>query len=86
MTILPGMNEQLAQASLDYQRIEQAIRYLEQNFRRRPDLEEMAASVHLSKFHFQRLFKRWAGVTPKQFLQFLTMDYAKERLASDQSV
>lgn len=74
--------EQLA----DYQRVEQAIRYLEENFRRQPSLEEMAASVHLSKYHFQRLFKRWAGVTPAQFLQFLTVEYAKEQLQAAESV
>ena len=70
----------------DYRRIEQAIRYLEENFRHQPSLEEIAASVHLSKYHFQRLFKRWAGVTPAQFLHFLTVEYAKERLQTADSV
>lgn len=80
------MNEQTTQASLDYYRVEKAIRYLEEHFREQPNLDELAASVHLSKYHFQRLFKRWAGVTPNQFLQFLTVSYAKERLAASQSV
>lgn len=71
---------------VDYQRIEQAIGFLEANFRRQPSLEEIAASVHLSKYHFQRLFKRWAGVSPGQFMQFLTVEYAKERLQAAQSV
>ncbi len=70
----------------DYQRIEHAIEFLAQDFRSQPRLEDVAASVHLSKYHFLRLFKRWAGVTPTQFLQFLTVEYAKERLAASQSV
>ncbi len=80
------MNDQLMQASLDYTRVEEAIRYLEAHFREQPNLDDIAASVHLSKYHFQRLFKRWAGVSPTQFLGFLTIDYAKERLAASQSV
>ncbi len=80
------MDEKLNQASQDYRRIEQAILFLQENHRRQPSLEEMAASVHLSKYHFGRLFKRWAGVTPKQFLQHLTLDYAKDRLAEAESV
>jgi len=64
----------------DYRRVEQAIEYLARNFRDQPTLDEMAASVHLSKFHFQRLFRRWAGITPTQFVQYLTLGYAKERL------
>ncbi|UCG26442.1 MAG: methylated-DNA--[protein]-cysteine S-methyltransferase [Chloroflexota bacterium] len=80
------MNDQLMQASQDYMRIAQAIRYLEEHFREQPSLDEIAASVHLSKYHFQRLFKRWAGVSPTQFMHFLTVDYAKERLAASESV
>ena len=80
------MNEYTAQSTLDYQRIEQAIRYLEQNFQSQPSLDEIAASVHLSKYHFQRLFKQWAGVSPTQFMHYLTLDYAKERLSQAQSV
>lgn len=72
--------------SRDYLVVEQAIRFLERNFQDQPDLDEIAASVHLSKFHFQRLFRRWAGVTPSQFLRFLTIEYAKERLRESQTV
>jgi AraC family transcriptional regulator of adaptative response/methylated-DNA-[protein]-cysteine methyltransferase len=75
-----------SQLSNDYDRIEQAILYLEQHFRDQPSLDEVAQSVHLSKFHFQRLFKRWAGISPKQFLQFLTIEYAKKMLAESSSV
>lgn len=70
----------------DYQRVEQAILYLEQNFRRQPRLADVARSVHLSEYHFQRLFRRWAGISPKRFLQFLTVEYAKARLEESRPV
>ncbi len=75
-----------SQQSEDYQRVAQAIRFLEQNYRRHPTLDEIAGSVHLSKYHFQRLFKRWAGVSPTQFIHFLTLEYAKGKLAQSASV
>lgn len=65
---------------INYQRIEQAIRYLEDNFSRQPELDEVAEKVHLSPFHFQRIFTEWAGISPKRFLQYLTVDYLKEKL------
>src|SRR5512145_740283 len=68
------------QLSEDYQRIEQAIHYLEEHFREQPSLEDVAANIGLSEFHFQRLFTRWAGVSPKRFLQFLTKEGAKDLL------
>ena len=80
------MNDQLIQASQDYARVEEVIRYLEEHFREQPTLDDIAASVHLSKYHFQRLFKRWAGVSPTQFMHYLTVDYAKERLVAMESV
>lgn len=61
----------------DFERIEKAIIYLKQNFKEQPDLDEIAKQVHLSPFHFQRLFKDWAGVSPKKFLQFISIEYAK---------
>ena len=64
----------------DYQRIEQAIRFLQTNFERQPDLDEVARQVYLSPFHFQRLFSEWAGVSPKRFLQTLTAEYLKAKL------
>lgn len=64
----------------DFQRIEQAIRFIRENFRDQPDLDEIAGQVYLSPFHFQRLFKEWAGVSPKKFLQFTSIEYAKELL------
>ena len=70
----------------DYSRIEKAILFLEENYRRQPELSEVAASVHLSEFHFHRLFRRWAGISPKRFVQFLTLEYAKRLLEESHSV
>jgi AraC family transcriptional regulator of adaptative response/methylated-DNA-[protein]-cysteine methyltransferase len=72
-------------ASLDPQRITKAIQYLDEHYREQPALDDVASAVGLSPFHFQRLFKRWAGVTPKRFLQFLTIEHAKAALAEGQS-
>lgn len=83
------MNEngfRLHQASQDYQRIEHAIRFLEANFREQPELDELAGLVGLSPSHFHRLFSRWVGTTPKRFLQYLTVEYAKERLHQTENV
>lgn len=66
-----------------YKLIEQAIQYIEANLRRQPSLEEVASAIGLSEYHFQRIFTRWAGISPKRFLQFLTRENAKELL--DQS-
>jgi len=70
----------LKQLSEDYLRIEQAILYLENHYKDQPSLEEVAANIGLSEYHFQRLFTRWAGVSPKRFLQFLTKEGAKDSL------
>ncbi len=70
----------------DYQRIEQAIRYLDANYDRQPSLKEIAASVHLSEYHFQRLFTRWVGVSPKRFLQYLTKEHAKKLLERSENL
>ncbi len=66
--------------SKEYQRIAQALEYLQENFLEQPALDEVAAAVGLSPFHFQRLFQRWAGVSPKRFLQYLTLQHAKQLL------
>ncbi len=70
------------QSCEDYRRVEQAIHYLEGNALRQPTLAEVAGHVGLSEYHFQRLFTRWAGISPKRFLQFLTKENAKALLAS----
>jgi AraC family transcriptional regulator of adaptative response/methylated-DNA-[protein]-cysteine methyltransferase len=71
---------ELKQLSEDYLRIEQAILYLENHYKDQPGLEEVAAKIGLSEYHFQRVFTRWAGVSPKRFLQFLTKEGAKDLL------
>jgi AraC family transcriptional regulator of adaptative response/methylated-DNA-[protein]-cysteine methyltransferase len=81
------MNTQaLSQQSEDYRRIERAIQFIEANFRSQPTLDQIAASVPLSRYHFDRLFKRWAGISPIQFVQFLTLEYTKRKLAESRSL
>ena len=70
----------------DYDRIERVIRFLEQRFKAQPDLATLAEVAGLSEFHFQRMFSRWAGVSPKSFLQCLTHAHAKRLLESGASV
>jgi AraC family transcriptional regulator of adaptative response/methylated-DNA-[protein]-cysteine methyltransferase len=72
--------------SEDYLRIEQAILYLENHYKEQPALEEVAANMGLSEYHFQRLFTRWAGVSPKRFLQFLTKEGAKDLLSRSENL
>jgi AraC family transcriptional regulator of adaptative response/methylated-DNA-[protein]-cysteine methyltransferase len=76
----------LTQASLDYERIAKAISYLEANYLEQPGLETVARAVHMSEFHFQRVFSRWAGISPKRFLQYLTVEHAKRQLAEAKPV
>lgn len=64
----------------DYERIGRAIRFIEDNWQDQPELDAVADAVDLSPFHLQRLFQRWAGVSPKRFLQALTVDHAKALL------
>lgn len=71
------MNEQ---EKINYNRIASAIEYIRQNFKQQPSLDEVAEKVHLSPFHFQRLFTEWAGTTPKKFLQFISIEHAKSIL------
>ncbi len=70
----------------DYARIEKAIAFIDQHFPTQPSLAEVAASVGLSEFHFQRLFRRWVGISPKRFQQYLTKEHAKDLLARSRSV
>lgn len=74
------------QHHINYQRIEKAIEYLQQHFQRQPGLDEVAEKVHLSPFHFQRIFTEWAGISPKRFLQYLTTGYLKKKLLSSKSI
>jgi AraC family transcriptional regulator, regulatory protein of adaptative response / methylated-DNA-[protein]-cysteine methyltransferase len=70
----------------DYSRIEQAILFLESHYQEQPSLEDAAQNVGLSEHHFQRLFRRWAGISPKRFVQFLTLDHAKRLLRASATV
>ena len=76
----------LSQLCKDYRRVEQAIEFLETHFHRQPSLSQIAAAVELSEYHFQRLFSRWVGISPKRFLQFLTKEYAKKLIAQSDNI
>lgn len=76
------MNEQ---QQINYNRIAKAIDYITENFKEQPNLDEVAEQVHLSPFHFQRLFKEWAGTTPKKFLQYISIEHAKKLLTDHQA-
>lgn len=65
------------QQKLNYERIAAAIRFIEENRQEQPKLEAVAEHVNMSPFHFQRIFQEWAGITPKHFLQYLNVEYAK---------
>lgn len=71
------------QQQTDYGRIAEAIEYINTHFKSQPNLEELAEKVSLSPFHFQRLFTEWAGVSPKKFLQYITVSHAKKMLKED---
>lgn len=70
---------------INYLRIAEAIDYLRTNFKAQPDLDQVAAQINLSPFHFQRLFTDWAGTSPKKFLQYISVGYAKQILRRDSS-
>jgi AraC family transcriptional regulator, regulatory protein of adaptative response / methylated-DNA-[protein]-cysteine methyltransferase len=73
-------------ASEDYRRIEQAILYLDQHYDQQPSLGDIAQSVHLSEYHFQKLFTRWVGISPKRFTQYLTKEHAKRLLEHSENL
>lgn len=75
-----------AEASADYYLIEKALKYLEENYQTQPDLAAIANHVGLSEFHFQRVFTRWAGISPKKFVQYLTLQHAKKVLDESKSL
>jgi AraC family transcriptional regulator of adaptative response/methylated-DNA-[protein]-cysteine methyltransferase len=73
-------------ADSDYERVEKAIEFLDTHFREQPSLARVARAVGLSEFHFQRLFRRWAGVSPKRFVQYLTAAHARALLLQTKNV
>ena len=74
------------QSTLDYARVAAAIRYLDAHHDSQPSLDAVAAHLHLSPWHFQRLFARWAGISPKRFVQYLTVEHARTLLAHSANV
>jgi AraC family transcriptional regulator, regulatory protein of adaptative response / methylated-DNA-[protein]-cysteine methyltransferase len=73
------------QDQLNYTRIAEAIEYIRTHFKEQPNLDEVAEKVHLSPFHFQRLFSEWAGTSPKKFLQYISVQHAKKLLKEEQA-
>lgn len=70
----------------DYERIARVIQYLSQNFKEQPNLSELAEVAGISMFHFQRMFTEWAGVSPKKFLQYISIEHAKKLLLMEKSI
>ncbi|MGZ8525293.1 MAG: bifunctional helix-turn-helix domain-containing protein/methylated-DNA--[protein]-cysteine S-methyltransferase [Chitinophagaceae bacterium] len=73
------------QEQTNFSRIAEAIGYIKDNFKTQPGLEDVAEKIHLSPFHFQRLFTEWAGVSPKKFLQYITVEHAKKILKENRA-
>ncbi|HJS00344.1 MAG TPA: helix-turn-helix domain-containing protein, partial [Flavobacterium sp.] len=73
------------QQNINYNRIAEAIAYIKDNFQKQPNLDDVAQKINLSPFHFQRLFSEWAGTSPKKFLQYTTIEYAKILLKENQA-
>src|ERR671912_50811 len=80
------MDQLASHSGRDYDRVERAIRFIAENRLERPSLDQVAAAMGVSPFHAQRLFSRWAGVSPKRFLGLLTVEHAKSLLRSTESV
>jgi len=70
----------------DYARVEASIRFLETHHQDQPGLADIAAAAGLSEYHFQKLFSRWVGISPKRFLQFLTKEHAKKLIEGSGTV
>jgi AraC family transcriptional regulator, regulatory protein of adaptative response / methylated-DNA-[protein]-cysteine methyltransferase len=73
------------QQHINYIRIAEAIEYIKANFKQQPNLDEVAEKVNMSSFHFQKLFSEWAGVSPKKFLQYISVEHAKKILKEKQA-
>lgn len=73
------------QDNINFSRITEAIDYIQENFKSQPRLDEIAEKIHLSPFHFQRLFTEWAGTSPKKFLQYISVEHAKKMLKENQA-
>lgn len=76
----------MTQRELNYYRIQKAIAYIENNYRRQPDLDEVAKVANLSPFHFQKLFVDWVGISPKKFMQYITVSYLRTKIQQTQNM
>ncbi|MFV0411378.1 MAG: bifunctional helix-turn-helix domain-containing protein/methylated-DNA--[protein]-cysteine S-methyltransferase [Paracoccus sp. (in: a-proteobacteria)] len=74
-----------SQNQINYNRIAEAIEFIKTNFKSQPNLDEVAEKVHISPAHFQRMFRDWAGTSPKKFLQFISVEHAKKILKEEQA-
>lgn len=74
-----------AEENINYNRIAEAIDFIKANFKEQPSLDVIAEKIHLSPFHFQRLFTEWTGVSPKKFMQYISIEYAKGLLKDQQA-
>ena len=79
-------NDTALAQSRDYQRMERALQWLAEHASEQPSLEQAASAIGMSAFHFQRIFTRWAGVSPKQFLHAISLAQAKHQLERGASV
>jgi AraC family transcriptional regulator of adaptative response/methylated-DNA-[protein]-cysteine methyltransferase len=79
------IEEMKAQEIINYNRIAEAIDYIKHNFKTQPNLDEVAEKIHVSPFHFQRMFTDWAGVSPKKFLEYISIEHAKNILKNQQA-
>src|SRR5262245_63099930 len=84
--IMTSSHDRTIRQNLDYERVERALEFIGENFLRQPALGEIAHSVSLSEYHFERLFKRWAGTTPRRFVHFLTKEHAKKLLSESRDL
>lgn len=75
-----GAESRMPDADENYARVERAIRFLRAHHAEQPELRDIAAHIGLSESRTQRLFSRWAGISPKRFLQFLTVEHVKRRM------
>ncbi len=80
------MQDKLSCENENYKKIEKVIKYIDENFKEQPSVDTIASYIGMSKYHFIRVFKEYVGVTPIQFLQSITLNYAKEHLKESKSI
>jgi AraC family transcriptional regulator of adaptative response/methylated-DNA-[protein]-cysteine methyltransferase len=83
--LYPKFDEMTTQDTINFNRVASAIDYIRKNYQNQPDLDEVAKMIHVSPFHFQRLFTDWAGVNPKKLLQYPSIEHAKNMLKQKQA-